>query len=76
MSQRRLVMGRQPVMHKRTIAATAGALLALFLVAAPALADSEYAGTPISIDWRLVVILLVVALLLFAAALGLWDRAD
>jgi hypothetical protein len=67
---------RDPVMHKRTIAAATSAVMALFLVAVPAFADSESVGTPISIDWRLVAILLVVALLLFAAALGLGDRAD
>lgn len=63
-------------MHKRTIAAITAAVSALFLVAVPAFADSEYAGSPISIDWRLVAILLVVALVLFAAALGLGDRSD
>jgi Na+/H+ antiporter NhaD/arsenite permease-like protein len=63
-------------MHKRTIAATTGALLALFLVAVPASADTEYGGSSISIDWRLVAILLVIALLLFGAALGLGRRPD
>jgi hypothetical protein len=63
-------------MHKRTVAATTAALLAVFVVAVPAFADSEPVGTSISIDWRLVAILLVVALLLFAAALGLGRRAD
>ena len=63
-------------MHRRTIAATTGAVLASFLVVAPAFADTEYAGTTTSIDWRLVVILVLVALLVFAAALGLADRGD
>jgi hypothetical protein len=49
-------------MHVRAIAATTAALLALFLVASPAFADTEYVAVPTSIDWRLVVILTVLAL--------------
>jgi hypothetical protein len=49
-------------MHKRGIVATTAALSALFLVALPAFADSEHVGIETSIDWRLVVILTVLAL--------------
>jgi hypothetical protein len=52
-------------MHRRAIAATTAALLALFLVALPASADTENFGVPASIDWRLVVILTVLALAVF-----------
>jgi|GEM_PF-4647479 uncharacterized RDD family membrane protein YckC len=52
-------------MHRRAIAATSAALLALFLLALPASADSEYVGVPASIDWRLVVILTALALAVF-----------
>jgi hypothetical protein len=50
-------------MHKRAIAASTAALLALFLVALPAYADTEYAGTATSIDWRLVAIFSVLGTL-------------
>ncbi|HEV7810833.1 MAG TPA: hypothetical protein VGO64_09540 [Candidatus Limnocylindrales bacterium] len=56
-------------MVKRTSAATGAALLALLVVASPASADTEYAGNASSIDWRLVVILSVVALTAFVALL-------
>jgi hypothetical protein len=56
-------------MLKRTTAATTTALLALLVVASPASADTEYAGTGPSIDWRLVVILSVVALAAFIVVL-------
>jgi drug/metabolite transporter (DMT)-like permease len=49
-------------MHKPAIAATTAALLALFLVALPASADTEHVGVEPSIDWPLVVILTVLAL--------------
>jgi hypothetical protein len=49
-------------MHRRAIAATTAALLALFLVALPASADTEHVGVPNSINWLLVVILTVLAL--------------
>jgi hypothetical protein len=49
-------------MHKRAIAATTAALLALFLVALPASADTEHVGIETSIGWPLVVILTVLAL--------------
>jgi len=49
-------------MRKRSIAATAAALVTLLLAAVPAFADTEYALTPPTIDWRLVVVLTVVAL--------------
>ncbi|MFL5727698.1 MAG: hypothetical protein ACJ765_00505 [Chloroflexota bacterium] len=49
-------------MPKRAVTASTAALVVLFLAAAPAAADTEYAFTPPSIDWRLVVILTVLAL--------------
>jgi hypothetical protein len=49
-------------MHKRAIAATTAALLALFLVALPASADTDHVGIGTSINWPLVVILTVLAL--------------
>lgn len=61
-------------MHKRAIAATTAALSALFVVAVPASAEATYAGMPSSIDWRLVVILTVLALLGFYAVLELANR--
>jgi predicted Na+-dependent transporter len=56
---------RESVMHRRATAATTAALLALFLVVLPASADTEYAGVQTPIDWRLVVILTVLALAAF-----------
>jgi hypothetical protein len=61
-------------MHKRAIAATIAALWALFLVAMPASADSEHVGVPSSIDWRLVVILTVLALSGFYYVLEIMGR--
>ena len=52
-------------MHRRAIAATTAALLALFLVALPASADSERTLTPATIDWLLVVVLTMLALAVF-----------
>jgi hypothetical protein len=49
-------------MHRRAIAATGAALLALFLVAVPASADNERTLTPASINWPVAVILTVLAL--------------
>jgi hypothetical protein len=49
-------------MRKRGINATIAAMVALFSAALPAFADTEYALTPPTIDWRLVVVLTVVAL--------------
>jgi hypothetical protein len=49
-------------MQRRAIAGATVALLALFLVALPASADTEYAGIQTSINWLLVVILTVLAL--------------
>jgi hypothetical protein len=49
-------------MHKRGIAAMIAALVTLLLATVPAFADTEYAFTPPTIDWRLVVVLTVVAL--------------
>ena len=61
-------------MHKRAIAASTATALALFLVALPASADSEYAGTATSIDWRLVVILSALGIFTFHVALELINR--
>ena len=49
-------------MHRRAIAATAAALLALTLVAVPASADNERTLTPATINWPLAVILTVLVL--------------
>lgn len=49
-------------MRKRGIAATIAALVTSLLAAVPALADTEYVLTPPTIDWRLVVVLTVIAL--------------
>jgi hypothetical protein len=56
-------------MLKRTTTATTAALLTLLVVASPASADTEYAGIGSTIDWRLVVILTVVALAAFILVL-------
>jgi hypothetical protein len=61
-------------MHKRAIAATTAALLALFLVALPASADSEHVGISTSINWPLVVILTVLALAGFSYVLEVVNR--
>jgi hypothetical protein len=49
-------------MHRRAIAATSAALLAVFLVALPASADNERTLVPASINWPLAVILTALAL--------------
>jgi hypothetical protein len=54
--------------------ATSAALVALFLVVLPVSADSEYAGTPTSIDWRLVAIFVALALFAFYAVLEVLTR--
>jgi hypothetical protein len=61
-------------MHKRAITAATAALSALFLVALPALADTEHAGIQPSMDWRLVVILTVLALSAFYYVLEIMGR--
>jgi hypothetical protein len=61
-------------MHNRAIAATTAALSALFLVAVPTFADTEYAGPQTSINWLLVVILTVLALAGFWAVQELVNR--
>jgi hypothetical protein len=58
----------------RARAATSAALVTLFLVAEPVSADSEYAGIPTSIDWRLVAIFIALALLAFYAVLEALTR--
>jgi hypothetical protein len=61
-------------MHKRAIAASTAALVALFLAAVPASADTEYAVTATSIDWRLVVILTALGLFVFYVVLERVNR--
>ena len=61
-------------MSKRAIAATSAALVALFVAVVPAFADQEYALTPPTIDWRLVVILTAVALGVFYYVLEVRNR--
>ena len=61
-------------MGKRALAATSAALVTLFLAVAPAFAEQEYALTPPTIDWRLVVILTVVALGVFYYVLEVMNR--
>jgi hypothetical protein len=61
-------------MHRRAIAASTAALLALVLAASPVLADTEYAATPTTIDWRLVVILSVLGLSAFYVVLEFVNR--
>jgi ABC-type proline/glycine betaine transport system substrate-binding protein len=51
--------------HRRAIAATTAALLAMFLVAVPASADNERTLTPAIINWPLAAILTVLALAVF-----------
>ena len=65
---------RESVMHKRVITATTAAMLALFLVALPAAADTEHVGFAPTIDWRLVVILTVIALSGFYYVLEVMGR--
>jgi hypothetical protein len=65
---------RESVMHKRAIAATTAMLSALFVVALPAAADTEYAAPVTSINWLLVVILTVLALFGFWAVQELVNR--
>lgn len=61
-------------MHRRPIAAITAALLALFLVALPPSADTAHVGMESSMDWRLVVILTVLALSGFYYILELMNR--
>jgi len=61
-------------MGKRAVAATSAALVTLFLAVVPAFADQEYALTPPTIDWRLVVILTAVALGVFYYVLEVMSR--
>jgi hypothetical protein len=65
---------RSSVMGKRAITAGVAALSALFLAAVPALADQESLGTDASIDWRLVIVLSVLAVLVFHAVLEFVNR--
>jgi hypothetical protein len=61
-------------MRRRVPLATFAALVAMFPTALPVLADSEYAGVEHSMDWRLVVIFVVLGLFAFYAALQLASR--
>jgi hypothetical protein len=61
-------------MHKRAIAASTVALVALFLTALPAFADTEYAAAPTSLDWRLVLILTGLGILAFHLVLERVNR--
>ena len=58
-------------MQRRAVAAAAGAWL---ILASPVLADSEYAGIENPIDWRLVVLFVVIGLSAFVGALTLANR--
>ena len=63
-------------MRIRAIAAVTAALSALFLVAAPAFADQEFAVFNPPIDWRLVIVFTGIGLFAFGLALrgGKWRR--
>jgi hypothetical protein len=61
-------------MHKRAIAGITATVSALFLVALPAFADTEHVGIQPSMDWRLVVILTVLALAGFYYVLEVMGR--
>ncbi len=61
-------------MRRRATVATIAALVILLAVALPVAADSEYAGAVHSIDWRLVVILVALALFAFYAVLEVVNR--
>ena len=61
-------------MRKRAIAAITGALSALLLLAVPASADPGQVGGQSSIDWRLVVVLTVLALSGFYYVLAIMGR--
>ena len=61
-------------MQKRATAGTIAAVSALILAASPVLADSDYAGIDRPIDWRLVVIFILIGLSAFFAVLTLVNR--
>lgn len=61
-------------MQKRAIASTTAALLALVLATSPAFADTEYAATATSLDWRLVVIFTGLGILAFHVVLERVNR--
>jgi hypothetical protein len=62
------------VIHRRAIVAGGTALMALFLAASPAFADTEYAATSTSMDWRLVVIFSVLGMFAFHIVLERVNR--
>jgi hypothetical protein len=59
---------------RRAISAVATAVATMAVLATPVLADSEYAGIENPIDWRLVVIFVLIGLSLFVGALTLANR--
>jgi hypothetical protein len=61
-------------MAKRAVVASTAALSAMFLVAWPVSADTEYALTPTTMDWRLVVVFCLLGVLAFHFALELVNR--
>ena len=61
-------------MHKRALTAATAALSALFVATAPVSADTEYALTPTTMDWRLVALFCVLGVLAFHFALELVNR--
>ncbi len=61
-------------MEKRVMAATTAALVALLVLALPASAESGYTGVAAQIDWRLVVIFVLLGLLAFFAVQKLLNR--
>jgi hypothetical protein len=61
-------------MGKGVITAGVAALSALFLAAVPALADQEPLSNEALIDWRLVIVLSVLAVLVFHAVLEFVNR--
>ena len=58
-------------MGKRTVAASTAAVSALFLAVLPVSANTEYALTPTTMDWRLVVVFSLLGVLAFHFALEL-----
>jgi hypothetical protein len=60
---------RETVMRWRAITATTAALSILFVVAAPALADTDHVLFQPQMDWRLAIVFAVVGLVVFGLAL-------
>jgi hypothetical protein len=66
--------GSQSVLRKRAMTAITARLSALVLAASPALADTEYAATPSSLDWRLVMVFALLGILAFHVVLERVNR--